>query len=580
MRNLRQTLLDWDLALLEVIAQRWGLSLESLEKGDVIDRLESELLRPEAVEATLADLSQQERVALDALLAAGGRMPAESFARHHGPIRPIGPGRLRREDPWREPAGGAEGLWYRGLIAFGFDLQAPEAKIVYIPSDLLPLLPMPQKEAPHFVVASAPLPERQRRDGAAFRQDMCTFLVYLYGEAVRPGPKGTLPPRHRKRLLEALLERDRDRLALIEHLAQRLRLVGEGDRQLRLNSSQARAWLRASPTQQLTSLQQSWRDSPDWNELWRVPTLKCQRTGWKNDPLATRQRFLDWLAHCPGGEWLSIESLIQTLRSADPDFQRPDGDYDSWYIRDRATGEYLTGFEFWDGVEGSLIRDLLARPLLWLGIVMLGMDGQEPTAFRITSQGGAFLADEDPSASEPAAPLVVAPDLTIQIPLEGNLYDRFQVARFAEQMPVQVGQELPPFTYRITPESLARSREQQIALSQIVALLERATDGRLPRNVPMLLADWERKTGKIALRRVVILETADELTMQELQHLPQTCGYLQEILGPRAALVAEGDCPRLLQGLKELGYLAKVEGLGRVTQHLWHDHSAMITTKG
>jgi len=567
MRNLRQSLLDWDLALLEVIAQRWGLSLERLGKGDVIDQLESELLRPEAVAATLADLSQQERRALDALLAAGGRMPAESFARHHGPIRPIGPGRLRREKPWREPVGGADGLWYRGLIAFGFDLQAPETKIVYIPSDLLPLLPTPEQGEPHFLVASAPRPKGERRGGAAFPQDMCTLLIYLYGEAVRPGPKGTLPQRHRKRVLEALLEEDADRLALIEHLAQRLRLVGEGDRQLRLNSSQARAWLRASPAQQLRSLQQSWRDSPDWNELWRVPGLQCQRTGWRNDPLATRQRFLDWLSLCPGGEWLSIESLVQALRSADPDFQRPDGDYDSWYIRDRATGEYLTGFESWDRVEGSLIRDLLARPLLWLGMVMLGTDDQEPTAFRITPHGEAFLAGEEPPVSEPAIPLVVAPDLTIRIPLEGSVYDRFQVARFAEQMPAPVDQELAPFTYCITPESLARSREQEIALSQIVALLERATDGKLPRNVPMLLADWERKAGKIALRRVVILETADELTMQDLQHLPQTRGYLQEVLGPRMALVAEEDCPRLLQGLKELGYLAKVEGLGRVAQH-------------
>jgi hypothetical protein len=410
-------------------------------------------------------------------------------------------------------------------------------------------------------VASAPLPEQQQKGGAVLRQDMCTFLIYLYSEVVRPGPKGTLPQRHRKRVLEALLERDPDRLALIEHLAQRLALTEEGDRKLRLSSSRARRWLRASPAQQLRSLQQSWHDSPDWNELWRVPSLQCQRTGWRNDPLATRQRFLNWLARCPSGEWLSVESLVQALKSADPDFQRPDGDYEGWYIRDRATGEYLTGFESWDRVEGSLVRDLLARPLLWLGIVMLGMDGQEPTAFRITDLGGEFLAGDEPSTPGSTAPLAVAPDLTIQAPMEGSLYDRFQMARFTEQMPARAG--MTPLTYRITSESLARGREQEITLSQIVAFLERATDGKLPRNAPILLADWERKAEKIALRHVVLLQTSDELTMQELQHLPQTRSYLQEILGPQAALVAEDDCPRLLQGLKELGYLAKVEGLGR-----------------
>ena len=562
MKTLRQCLLDRDLAFLEVIARRWGLVLQGRRKGEVLDQLEPELLRPEAVAATLAELPQQERGALDALLAAGGRMPAESFTRDHGPIRPIGPGRLRREEPWRQPVGGAEGLWYRGLIALGFDLETPGAEVVYIPSDLLSLLPRPHRKEPRFVVALAPPPEQQKEGGPAFRQDMCTFLIYLYCGPVRPGPKGALPQRHLRRLLEGLLEGDRDRLALIEHLARRLGLIEEHDRRLRLNPSLARAWLRASPAQQLRALQQGWRDSSDWNELSRVPGLQCQPTGWRNDPLATRRRLLSWLARCPAGEWLSAESFVQALKSADPDFQRPDGDYDGWYIRDAATGGYLTGFESWERVEGALIRDLLARPLLWLGIVILGMDEGRPAAFQITSRGEAFLAGEEPPAPEPTLPLAIAPDLTIRAPLEGSLYDRFQLARFAERVAVLSGKDVSPFSYRVTPESLARSGEQGIALSQIVALLERATEGSLPRNVPILLADWERKADKISLRRAVVLQTADELTLQELQHLPQTRDYLREVLGPRAALVAEGDWSRLVQALKKLGYLPRVEGLG------------------
>lgn len=558
MKTLRQSLLDRDMAFLEVIARRWGLVLESRRKEEVLNQLDSALRRPEAVAVTLADLSPEERAALDALLAAGGRMPAESFTREHGPIRPVGPGRLRREEPWRQPAGGAEGLWYRGLIARGFKLETPEAEVLYIPFDLLPLLPSPQRAEPRFVVALASPPAEQRRGGTAFRQDMCTFLTYLHNVVVRPGPRGALPQRHRSQLVEALIERSPDRLALIEHLARRLGLIEERDRGLRLNRRKARAWLQASSAQQLRTLQQRWRDSPEWNELWRVPGLECQPTGWRNDPLVTRRRLLDWLVRCPAGEWLSIESFVQALKSADPDFQRPNGDYDSWYIRDVATGDYLAGFESWERVEGALIRDLLARPLLWLGVVTLGMEGGRPVAFQITPEGKAFLSGEEPPCSEPVPPLVVAPDLTIQAPLEGSLYDRFQVARFAERM-----KDAPPFGYRITSDSLARSREQGIALSQIVAFLERATGGKLPRNVLLLLADWERKADKIALRRAVLLQTADELTLQELQHLPQTRNYLQEVLGPRAALVAEEDWPQLVQTLKKLGYLPKVEGLAR-----------------
>jgi len=504
-RTLRQSLLDRDPAFLEVIARYWGVVLESSRKGEVVNQLESALLQPEAMAATLADLSPQERAALDTLLAAGGRIPAATFIRNHGPIRPIGPGRLRREEPWRQPASGAEGLWFRGLIARSFEIEAPETEMVYIPSDLLPLLPSPPKEAPPFDVAPASPPTQVRAGGLAFRQDVCTFLIYLHGTAVQPSSKGALPQRHRKRLLRVLLEKDLDRLTLIEHLAQELGLIERRDRRLQLNPSLARAWLRASPTQQLRALQEGWRDSSDWNELWQVPSLQCEPTGWRNDP-----------------------------------------------------GGYLTGFESWDKVEGALIHYFLTRPLLWLGVVMLGMDGEEAVAFQVTPEGETFLNGREPPESKPTPPLTVASDLTIQVPLEGSLYDRFQVARFATRV-----KDAPPFSYRVTPESLARSRERGIALSQIIAFLERAMGGKLPPNVSSLLADWDRKADKVALRHAVLLQTADELTLKELQSLPQIRDLLQEVLGPRAALVTERDWPRLVQALKKLGYLPKVEGLGR-----------------
>lgn len=556
MRTLRQSLLDRDLAFLEVIARHWGVVLESHRKGEVVNQLEMALLRPEAVAATLADLSPQERAALDALLAAGGRMPTAIFIRNHGPIRPIGPGRLQREELWRQPAGGAEGLWFRGLIARGFEIEAPETGMVYVPSDLLSLLPPSSKEESLFEIAPASLPTRVRMDGLTFRQDVCTFLIYLHGTVVQPGPKGDLPQRHHERLLEALLEKDPSRLTLIEHLTQGLGLIEECDRRLRLNTSLTRAWLRAPPTQQLRALQEGWRDNPDWNELWQVPSLQCEPTGWRNNPLATRRRLLGWLARCPVGKWLSIGSFIRAIKSVDPDFQRLDGDYDSWYIRDAATGGYLTGFESWDKVEGALIHYFLTRPLLWLGVVIVGMEGEEAVAFRVTPEGEAFLTDKEPPESKPTLPLAVAPDLTIQVPLEGSLYDRFQVARFAVRV-----KDAPPFSYSITPESLARSRGRGVALSQITAFLKRATDGKLPSNVPGLLADWERRAGRVVLRRAVLLQTADELTLEELQRLPQT-RHLLQVLGPRAASVAEKDWPRLMQVLKELGYLPKTEGLG------------------
>ena len=563
MRTLRQSLLGRDLAFLEVIARHWGLILDSRRKGEVIDQLEVAMLQPTALGTILADHTQLETAALNALLSAEGRMPLESFVRDHGSVRPVGPGRLRREESWRQPSSGAENLWYQGLIAFGFDLESPEVELVYIPTDLLPLLPYPSEEKLHSTVAIASSPERQINGEAAFRHDMCTFLIYLYAVVVRPGPRGTLTQTHRSRLLNTLLVRDSDRLELIDHLVRQLGFVEERDHQLKLDSPKVRTWLRASTAQQLRTLQKGWCDSFEWNELWHIPSLHCLPTGWKNDPLTSRHRFLDWLAHCPNENWLSVESLIQTLKSTDSDFLRPDGDYDNWYIRDVASGKYLTGFESWESVEGMLIRDLITRPLFWLGIVELGVDEEVPVSFRITSQGAAFLANDKPVESESNLPMEVSADLTVRVPLEGSLYNRFQVARFSESSPNPSEGDTPVFTYRITPESLARARKQQITLPQILAFLEQATGGNLPDEMPVLLTDWEYKTGKITIHRAVVLETTDDQILQELEHRPQTRRCLQKILGPRAALVAESDWPHLEQELRKLGYLATVEGLGR-----------------
>ena len=49
-------------------------------------------------------------------------------------------------------------------------------------------------------------------------------------------------------------------------------------------------------------------------------------------------------------------------------------------------GEYLSGFESWDAVEGSLIEFYIVGPMHWLGLVDVGDD-----VLRLTAYGRAFL---------------------------------------------------------------------------------------------------------------------------------------------------------------------------------------------
>ena len=199
---------------------------------------------------------------------------------------------------------------------------------------------------------------------------------------VNAAPGEPLPERHRQTLGRQLRDRDPLRLDLLTHLAARLSLVKPDASPLRPDPQTRRPGSNCRRSQQQRALFEGWRDSVTWNDLWRVPTLRCEDTGsWRNDPLAARRAALDALAQLEPGAWYRLEDFVAAIREASPDFQRPGGDYDTWYIRDAATNQYLTGFESWDQVEGALLRFIVGGPLHWLGVVDVDADG---AAFCVT----------------------------------------------------------------------------------------------------------------------------------------------------------------------------------------------------
>ena len=95
---------------------------------------------------------------------------------------------------------------------------------------------------------------------------------------------------------------------------------------------------------------------------------------------------MGYLEDVPADEWFSLQSFIAFIKQVDPDYQRPNGDYETWYIQDKQ-GKSLMGFKHWDQVDGALIQFMVTCVLPFLSAVDLGGSPESPTAFRLTSSG-------------------------------------------------------------------------------------------------------------------------------------------------------------------------------------------------
>mgnify|MGYP001070364893 CR=1 FL=1 len=560
MRILRQCLLDTNLARLRAIARFWDVELMASRQRDAAMQLAQVMATPEAITYAWGTLPEDQRQALKQLLATDGQMPLRIFTREWGEIRSMGPGRLARERPWQTPISSAEGLWYTGFISRAFEQGEDDAyEVIFIPPEIRDHLPVPSASSPALTLEASPDPSVVHSSGDAFLDDVCTLLAYLQNERMRPGrDEGGWPARHADDLARRLRDPDPTRMSLLQHLTQRLGWLRVTDsNHLRPDPGPVTAWLQSPTDQQRSVLAVAWQEDSIWNDLFHVPTLHPEDTGaWRNDPLRARKSICQHLEICTPNIWYKIGDFVAAIKQIDPDFQRPGGDYDAWYIRDAATGAYLSGFESWEAIEGAFIRYLITGPLAWLGLTDLGAvtPNQPWTVFRLTAAGAVCLnlADQSLPQTEPT-PLDLRPNFTLLVP-PPRRYERFQLARVADWVNSPPAEEVKGFfIYRLAPNSLERARQQGISVTRVLEFLNQVTDAPVHRSVEAALTRWDARGIEARLERVMLLRLSDEDLMTQVKSSPLTRSFIQERIGPTAALVRECDWANLASALGEMG---------------------------
>jgi hypothetical protein len=261
------------------------------------------------------------------------------------------------------------------------------------------------------------------------------------------------------------------------------------------------------------------------------------------------------LSVLPPGKWWCLSAFTADIQRQHPDFQRPAGDYDSWYLRDTTTGEFLRGFQHWDAVDGALIRYLITGPLHWLGMMDLAAPGEDQavTAFRFSKWGLAFLAgSETPSLAAENAPVHLRSDGRLSVPVLTPRAVRYQLARFC----LWEDENPHEYRYRLTPSSLAKARESGLRVSHLVSLLSRHTEV-IPPNILTALNRWDEGGTQARIQDVTILKLGSPQILEALR-ASRAARFLGEPLGPVTIIVKPGAGKKVLGVLVEMGYLGEV----------------------
>jgi hypothetical protein len=530
MPNLVQSLQTRDLGHLRIVAGMWGVELGSAEDEAALKELTSALLDPNLLGEMVDSLSAEAQSALEKLVETGGKMPWAAFARQFGEIREAGPGRRDREQVYLKPVSAAETLFYRAFLARAFfDTPGGAQEFAYIPEDLAKLIiSKSSKVSPGNPIEPpgrpATIKEYAHPLSASDRilDDATTCLA-----ALRLGmepPELHTPVRVVKELLEAA--------GIVNGEASHL--------------EQVKAFLEMSRQEALALLTKAWRESEVFNDLHMLPGLVCEGE-WTNQPLATRSFLFQLLEALPEGKWWNLPAFVLGIKDKYPDFQRPAGDYDSWFIKRLTDGSFLRGFESWDEVDGALLRDIITGPMFWLGLVELATPaGSESVS--------AFRVNEKPIMSAEKGKLTVASNGRISVPRLVPRVTRYLIARFCEWEATTQDE----FHYRVTTGSLTIAGKQGLKVGQLLSLLAKNAAGGIPPAFVKALKRWEANGTEARVETQTILRVSRPEVLEELRK-SKAERFLGETLGPVTVIVKPGAQARVLAALAELGLLAEAQ---------------------
>ena len=538
MLNILSSLNGQDLGFLKIVANAWGLDIKAPDAYKARTQLALEMNNSEIIKEIYGSFPESVKNAFDSLLDQDGKIPWLKFVRDFGDIQVMGSAKRDRERPDLNPKTPTEYLWYRAFIGRAFLATDSEPQeFAYVPEEIFNQLKPIQ-------IQEKQLPGRMATENEIVNiflatdrilDDACTILASL-----RNGFK-----------IEEVREYCKVSPSFIKHILSDLKLISENEI---LDTEMIRIFLESTRNDALFTLEQSWLASKTINELLFIPELIVEGHLDHNPKLA-RQFILEQISLIPKDHWWNIKSFISFIFHTNPDFLRPAGNYDTWYIKDHKTNEYLRGFAHWQNIDGAYIYYLLTKPFHWMGLVDLASStiNEKPKAFRYSKWFEDLVHNQTPNELEPEYEKISMDSYgKFIVPIRFKNAIRYQISRFCEWNAIKDNN----FIYQITPKSLEIAKSQSLKINHFLKIIQPVINHPFPPKLKSALENWENHGTQAYLNNVLLLQVAEPEAIQKLQSSSAKKFILAE-LNPSTVVINPSGTEQIKKVLIELGYIVE-----------------------
>jgi hypothetical protein len=556
MPSLLKSLIQQDDHYLQIVGNLWQLDIAAYSKKDAAEIILHKIITENNLIEKLAEAPFETLPVLSYLIAQNGFILSTIFFEQFGEIRVMGERRKMLEKPWESPISVTEWLWYHGVIQMNMLALPGQVEIqeyVYLPDEISKILSryFPFNERIVDVNELIVRPASPNEVVLVQRgNDSILDLGCLLIASIRTG----------KPIQNLYSVFQKEKTDFVLRIFEEMSLVQNNEI---IHPEEAQNFLQMNRIAALLQMMMSWKNSDQIDDLRETTDLFIDDLV-KYSSREIRKSVLTLMQRITSNEWCSFDGFSVSIRKANPNFLRPDGENSPWLIRNTIRNN----FNEWASIEGEYLQYLLHYPLYWFGIVDIAFhekseneSKQKISAFRITRIGRIFLDEMDKkSISEKILKIKNTEKDIPKISIDGKIILtnstprllRYQISRFCEWTKLEITRSV----FSVTPFSLRQAKENGLSVNSFIGLLKRSIGSGVPQKLLIAIDQWDKVDTQATIFHALLVTVNNPNWINALLSSKDTAPWIEQRLNDNTIIIKSKGEKIIYRALIELGALA------------------------